>query len=69
MVHGGKKPKDRLTVLVGASMSGEKLPLYVIGKSEKPRAFKNVQKLPVTYHPNKKAWMTKRLWGKVVTRF
>ena len=28
---GGKKAKDRLTVLVGASMSGVKLPLLVIG--------------------------------------
>ena len=69
MVHGGKKPKDRLTVLVGASMSGEKLPLYVIGKSEKPRAFKNVRKLPVTYHWNKKAWMTGRLWEKWLRDF
>ena len=35
---GGKKSKDRLTVLVGASMSGERLPLLVIGKSKNPGA-------------------------------
>lgn len=29
---GGKKSKDRLAVLVEASMIGEKLPLLVIGK-------------------------------------
>ena len=32
----GKKAKDCLTVLVGASMAGEKLPLLVIGKSKSP---------------------------------
>jgi hypothetical protein len=35
-LRGMKKSKDRLTVLVGASMSGEKLPLLVIGKSLSP---------------------------------
>ena len=29
-VRGGKKSKDRVTALVGASMAGEKLPLFVI---------------------------------------
>jgi hypothetical protein len=30
----------------------------VIGKSAKPRCFKNVKKLPVAYYANSKAWMT-----------
>jgi hypothetical protein len=39
-------------------MSGtEKLPLLVIGKSAKPRCFKNA-KIPIDYKANKKAWMT-----------
>jgi hypothetical protein len=39
-------------------MSGtEKLPLLVIGKSAKPRAFKN-KEVPVAYKANRKAWMT-----------
>ena len=39
-------------------MSGtEKLPLLVIGKSAKPRCFKN-NKPPVAYKANQKAWMT-----------
>lgn len=39
--HGKKQPKTRVTVLVGANMDGsDKLPLLIIGKSMKPRAFK-----------------------------
>ena len=33
----------------------DKLPLYVIGKSKHPRAFKNVHQLPVTYDSNQKS--------------
>ena len=54
---GGKLSKERLTVLVTASMAGEKLPLLVIGKSANPRCFKNIKKLPLPYESNKKAWM------------
>uniref|UniRef100_A0A914VUI6 HTH CENPB-type domain-containing protein n=1 Tax=Plectus sambesii TaxID=2011161 RepID=A0A914VUI6_9BILA len=54
----GKKSKERITVLVGANMSGtEKLPLLVIEKSAKPRCFKNAH-VPLNYTANKKAWMT-----------
>ena len=60
---GGKKGKDRPTVLVAANMSGkEKLPLFVIGKTAKPRCFNNVKSLPVDYAANKKAWMTSDLF-------
>lgn len=45
-------------MLVGSNMSGtEKLPLLVIGKSAKPRAFKN-KEVPLGYKSNRKAWMT-----------
>jgi len=55
---GGKKSKERVTVLIGSNASGtDKLPLFMIGKSAKPRAFKNA-KLPFKYAANKKAWMT-----------
>ena len=37
----------RLTGLCGANAFGEKLPLFVIGKSAKPRCFKNVKNLPM----------------------
>lgn len=39
---GGKKSKERITVMVAANMTGtEKLPLFVIGKSRNLRCFKN----------------------------
>lgn len=60
---GGKRSKERVTVLIGANMTGtEKLPLFVIGKSQKPRCFKNIRSLPTDYAANKKAWMTGELF-------
>lgn len=45
--HGGKKSKERLTAMVCANMTGnDKLPLLIIGKSAKPRCFKNKKTLP-----------------------
>ena len=61
---GGKLSKERLTVLVTASMTGEKLPPLVIGKSANPRCFKNVRNLPLPYEANSKAWMTSTLFEK-----
>jgi hypothetical protein len=70
--HGGKMSKERITVLLCANSSGsEKLPLLIIGKSKKPRCFKNVKTLPVEYTNNKKAWMTRDIftdWLKSVDR-
>ncbi|GBM70533.1 Tigger transposable element-derived protein 4 [Araneus ventricosus] len=57
--HGGKKNKERLTALLCANADGsEKLPPLIIGKSKKPRCFKNVKTLPTKYLSNKKSWMT-----------
>ena len=48
--HVGKLSKVRVTVLVGAnSDSSRKSSLLMIGKSAKPRSFKNVKKLPCVY--------------------
>ena len=67
---GGKQSKLRLTVLACANMSGsEKIPLMVIGKSNKPRCFKNVKTLPVQYRANKRAWMTGELFTDWVQKF
>jgi len=59
---GGKRSKERITVLVGSNMDGsEKVPLLVIGKSLNPRCFgkkNNKARLPLEYTANKKAWMT-----------
>jgi len=57
---GGKLAKERLTVMLACSATGEKLKPLVIGKSSKPRCFKNVkiESLPCKWEANKKAWMT-----------
>ena len=57
------KNKTRITALVAANMTGrEKLLLIVVGKSQKPLAFRNVLHILVTYRANKKAWMTRELF-------
>ena len=56
---GGKKAKDRITVMVACNMTGtDRRRLLVIGKSRNPRCFRGVENLPVTYRNNKNAWMT-----------
>ena len=58
-----KSFKDRVTVLVGASMDGFKLKPVVIGKYQNPRAFKNVnrEELPVRYYGQESAWMDQNI--------
>lgn len=58
-VKGYKKNKDRLTVLLCANASGtHRVKPLVIGKSERPRAFRGLTHLPVNYKAQKSAWMT-----------
>ena len=59
---GGKKSKERITVLLACSAIGEKLTPFVIGHSERPRCFRGHLCLPVTYTSNRKAWMTSGLF-------
>lgn len=56
---GGKNSKDRLTLLLCCSMSGEKLPPLVVGKYKNPRCFRgvDVKQLPCAYHHSQNAWM------------
>ena len=69
-VRGGKKAKERVTLLVGASMTGEKLPLFMIGRYARPRCFKDVKQLPIRmYRSNKKAWMTSTLFEEWITKW
>lgn len=59
-VQGTKLAKERLTIATCSNANGtHKLPLFVIGKSQKPRAFKNINlsSLPVYYRNQKSAWM------------
>ena len=51
---GGKHSELPLTGLTTANAVGEKLPLFVIGKSKKPRFFKHIKHLPCRYRSQKK---------------
>ncbi|XP_057305268.1 tigger transposable element-derived protein 4-like [Hydractinia symbiolongicarpus] len=59
---GGKHSKVRLTGLAAGNASGERLPMFVIGKSAKPRCFKGVKTLPCRYRSQKKSWMSGELF-------
>ena len=55
---GGKHSKNRLTRMAAANALGEKLPMFVIGKSAKPRCFSGVRNIPCRYRAHKKkSWM------------
>lgn len=62
---GGKHSKERMTVLLCVSSTGEKLKPLVIGKAAKPRCFKHLDRnsLPVQYFSNRKAWMTASIFS------
>ena len=61
VVRGSKINKSRLTALVGASMTGEKLPLLLIGLHQQKKL---IGQLPssITYTYNSNAWMTRTLF-------
>ncbi|KAK9746513.1 Tc5 transposase DNA-binding domain [Popillia japonica] len=62
---GGKMSKDRITVLVVANMTDTiKKKLLVIGKSNNPRSFKSVKRLPVDYRSNRRTWMVSEIFEK-----
>ena len=51
-----------------ASATGEKLPMFVIGKSTTPRYFKYNEQQPWRYRSQKKSWMTGDLFGEWVKK-
>lgn len=55
------KDSERLTLLLSCNSVGDKLPSCFIGKSKKPRCFKDFDfsKLKILYCSNKSAWMTR----------
>lgn len=60
---GFKVSKERVTGMVCANASGDHaLPVLIIGKSKKPRCFKNVTQLPVTYRAQKSSWMDSEIF-------
>ena len=59
---GGKHSKIHLTGLAAGNAYGERLPMFVIGKANKPRCFKGVRNLPCRYRAQHKTWMTVELF-------
>ena len=71
-LSGSKKALQRITVLCCSNMTGtDKRKLLVIGKSVKPRCFKNIDvgSLPVTYRANQNAWMTSQIFTEWLTEW
>ena len=60
---GSKNSKLWLTGLAAADMCGEKIPIFVTGKSNKPRCFKGIKSTPCPcrYRAQKKSWMDSEL--------
>ena len=54
---GGKLSKICVSGMAAANAVGDKIPMFVIGKSQKPRCFKNVKFLPCRYRNQKKSWI------------
>ena len=66
--RGFKTAKDRVTLMVCCNMDGEKEELLLIGKSKKPRCFKNIGQLPLNYDFSFNAWMTIDIWERWVRK-
>ena len=54
---GGKHTKIRLTGLVTVNAMGNKLVMFVIGKSRNPYSFVGAKHLPCKYRNKKNAWI------------
>lgn len=69
--RGGKIPKQRLTVSLCVSATGEKEKPLIIWTSKKPRCFKgkDLNNLGVYWHSNKKAWMTSSIFEEWLVLF
>lgn len=60
---GYKSSKDRVTLMTCANATGtHRIPLLLIGKSKKPRCFKNV-KIPLVYKNQTKGWMNQEVFA------
>lgn len=68
---GGKRSKERLTVAVLVNAAGDFEKSLVIGHAAKPRCFSGIEinKLPVQWTHNRKAWMTRDIFEDWVIKF
>nr|XP_045609716.1 uncharacterized protein LOC123765243 isoform X3 [Procambarus clarkii]XP_045609723.1 uncharacterized protein LOC123765243 isoform X3 [Procambarus clarkii] len=61
---GFKASKDRLSLLFCSNAAGDfKLPPVLVYRSHRPRALKNVTRLPVVWRANNKAWVTSTIFA------
>ena len=58
---GGKHSNVCLTGLVAGNAFGERLPIFVTGKSQRSRCFKEVKHLHCRYLSQVKSWMSPKL--------
>ena len=63
---GDKHRKIRLTGLAAANVNGDKLPMFVIGKSNNPWSFKHVKIFPCRCRAQEKCWMDSQLFEEQV---
>ena len=54
--------------MAAASATGEKLKMFLIGNTKKPRCFRNVKQLPCRYRAQKKSWITGVLFEELVRK-
>ena len=50
-----------MTGMAAGNAIGERLPMFVIGKSKNPRCFKGVKSIPCRYRAQPKSWMSSEL--------
>lgn len=66
---GGKLAKERITICLLCSSTGEKFKPLIIGKSAMPRAFKKAIPINIFWRSNNKAWMTSKFYCEYLHHF
>ena len=54
--------------MAAANATGEKRPMFVIGKSKTPRCLKHIKNLPCKYNSQKKSWMNSQIFEEWVRK-
>jgi hypothetical protein len=65
----GKLTKEKLTIALLCSATGEKFKPLVIGKSQMPRAFNKQLPRRIIWKANSKAWMTRTIFLEYLQKF
>ena len=64
----GGNSKVRLTGMAAGNATGEKLPMFVIGKPKIPRCFKHIKNLPCKYKSQKRSRMDSQIFEEWVRK-